>query len=53
MVRLFAEAELAQVFGRDTVAHAAIERGKMAREFLREAARLAGFRTQTTGTALN
>ena len=53
VVRLFAEAELAQVFGRDTVAHAAIEKGKMAREFLREAARLAGFRTHTTGTALN
>jgi len=51
VVRLFAEAELAQVFGRDTVAHAAIERGRIAREFLREAARLAGFRNDSTQTA--
>ena len=53
VVRLFVEAELARVFGRDTVAHAAIEKGKMAREFLRETARLAGFRTQAIETALN
>jgi predicted RNA-binding protein YlxR (DUF448 family) len=51
VVRVFAEAELAQVFGRETVAHAAIEEGRIAREFLREAARLAGFRNESTQTA--
>jgi predicted RNA-binding protein YlxR (DUF448 family) len=51
VVRLFAEAELAQVFGRETVAHAAIEQGRIAREFLREAERLAGFRNESTQTA--
>jgi predicted RNA-binding protein YlxR (DUF448 family) len=51
VVRLFAEAELAQVFGRETVAHAAIEKGRIAREFLREAERLAGFRTEAMQTA--
>jgi hypothetical protein len=51
VVRLFAEAELAQVFGRDTVAHAAIEQGRIAREFLRETARLAGFRSESTQMA--
>jgi len=51
VVRLFAEAELAQVFGRETVAHAAIEEGRIARAFLREAARLAGFRNESTQTA--
>jgi len=51
VVCLFTEAELAQVFGRETVAHAAIEKGRIAREFLRESARLAGFRTESTQTA--
>ena len=51
VVRLFAEAELARVFGRDTVAHAAIEQGRIAREFLRETGRLAGFRNESTQTA--
>ena len=52
-VRLFADAELAQVFGRESVTHAALEKGRIAREFLREAKRLEGFRAKTMETALN
>jgi predicted RNA-binding protein YlxR (DUF448 family) len=52
-VDVFTDAELARVFGRDSVTHAALERGRIAREFLREAARLSGFRSQKIETALN
>jgi uncharacterized protein len=43
-VTLFTVTELARAFGRETVVHAALERGPMAESFLRETARLAGFR---------
>jgi predicted RNA-binding protein YlxR (DUF448 family) len=43
-VSLFADAELAVVFGRDSVTHAALEKGRIAASFLRECDRLQGFR---------
>jgi len=52
-VDMFADAELARLFGRDSVTHAALESGRIAREFLREAMRLSGFRGQKIETALN
>ena len=52
-VRLFSDAELAQVFGRESVTHAALEEGRLAREFLRETNRLAGFRPPDGQLALN
>jgi predicted RNA-binding protein YlxR (DUF448 family) len=52
-VALFADAELAVVFGRDSVTHAALEKGRIAASFLRECERLQGFRGTKTETALN
>jgi predicted RNA-binding protein YlxR (DUF448 family) len=52
-VALFADAELAAVFGRDSVTHAALEKGRIAASFLREAERLRGFRGSKIETALN
>ncbi len=49
-VVLFTVAELARAFGRETVVHAALERGSMAESFLRETARLAGFRSSESKT---
>jgi predicted RNA-binding protein YlxR (DUF448 family) len=49
-VALFDGAELARVFGREIAVHAAIERGRIAEEFLREAARLSGFRPRRIET---
>ncbi len=49
-VGLFTVAELARAFGRETVVHAALERGPMAESFLRETARLAGFRPSEAKT---
>lgn len=44
-VVLFSGCELGGVFGRDRVGHVAVAEGRLARELLLEAARLAGFRT--------
>jgi predicted RNA-binding protein YlxR (DUF448 family) len=52
-VALFADAELAVVFGRDSVTHAALEKGRIAASFLRECERLQGFRESKIETALN
>jgi hypothetical protein len=52
-IALFTGAELARVFGRDTVAHAAIAKGRLAAEFLAECRRLSGFRTAAREVALN
>lgn len=41
--------ELGSAFGRDYVAHVGLAAGRIAEQFRREAARLAGFRTPSTG----
>jgi len=50
---MFSGAELAQVFGRENMVHAAIARGRIAEELLRESGRLSGFRPARMETALN
>lgn len=44
LVALFDRAELSLAIGRENVVHAALKPGGLARKFLREAARLSGFR---------
>lgn len=47
--RAFTSAELSAAFGKEGVRHAAIKNGAAARRFIREAARLEGFRSDAPG----